>query len=259
MKRIEANIGKPQSRVAEIFLAVDNPSQADDVKRLADRIVQQIQGGANFQAMAQQFSQSPSAAVGGDIGWVTPGQLSSILADAIDKMAPGQMSYPIRTPAGFYLLEVLDRRTLGAGEPDKIVLSLDEVVFPLAATASADERQKVEAQAAQVTAQAKSCGEMAKIGAERAPQLSRQLPQVKASDLPEDVRAKILALKIAEASKPLPIQGGIGVVMVCQRQDPPGLPSRDEVEDSIGRERLDTLARRYMSDLRRGAYVDIRE
>lgn len=259
MKRIEADIGKPQSRVGEIFLAVDNPSQQDEVERLADRIVQQIQGGAIFQSMALQFSQSPSAAVGGDIGWVTPGQLSPLLSEAIDKMAPGEMSYPIRTPAGYYLLDVLDRRTLGAAAPDKIVLSLDEVVFPVPATASADEQKKAEADAAQVSAQAKSCGEMAKIGAERAPQLSRQIPQLKASDLPDELRDKILALKLAEASKPLPFQGGIGVVMVCQRQDPPGLPSREEVEDSIGRERLDTLARRYMSDLRRGAYVDIRE
>ena len=258
MKRIEADIGKPQSRVAEIFLAVDNPSQEDDVKRLADRVVQQIQGGANFQAMALQFSQSPSAAVGGDIGWVTPGQLSPLLAEAVEKMAPGQMSYPIRTPAGYYVLDVLDRRTLGAAA-DKIVLSLNEVVFALPATATPDERQKVEADAAQVSAQAKSCGEMAKIGAERAPHLSRQIPQLKASDLPSDLKTEILALKVAEASKPLPFQGGIGVVMVCQRQDPPGLPSRDEVEDSLGRERLDTLARRFMSDLRRGAYVDIRE
>jgi peptidyl-prolyl cis-trans isomerase SurA len=259
MKQIESDIGRPQSRVAEIFLAVDNPSQEDEVRRLADRILQQIQGGANFSAMALQFSQSPSAAVGGDIGWVTPGQLSPILEEAVDKMAPGQMSYPIRTPAGFYLLYVLDRRTLGALDPAKIVLSLNEVVFAVPATASADDRQKAVVEAQQVAAQAKSCGEMAKIGAARASQLSRQIPQVKASDLPADIRDKILALKIAEASQPLPLEGGVGIVMVCRRQDPPGLPSRDEVEDSIGRQRLDTLARRYMSDLRRDAFVDIRE
>ena len=259
MKRIEADIGKPQSRVAEIFLAVDNPSQADEVKRLADRIVQQIQGGANFQSMALQFSQSPSAAVGGDLGWVTPTQLNPLLAEAVEKMTPGQMSYPIRTPAGYYLLYVLDRRTLGGAEPDKITLSLDEVVFPLPPSATPDERKNVEAQAAQVSAQAKSCGEMAKLGAQRAPQLSRQIPQVQASDLPSGLRDKILALKVAEASKPMAFDNGIGVVMVCERKDPPGLPTRDEVADTIGRERLDTLARRYMSDLRRGSFVDIRE
>jgi peptidyl-prolyl cis-trans isomerase SurA len=259
MKRIEADIGKPENRVAEIFLAVDNPSQEAEVKRTADRIVQQIQAGANFSSMALQFSQSPSAAVGGDIGWVTPSQLSPVLAEAVAKMAPGQMSYPIRTPAGLYILYVLERRTLGSSEPDKIVLALDEVVFPLPAQATPDQRKSVEDRAAQVSQEAKSCGEMAKIGAERAPQLSRQIPQIKASDLPADLRPKILALAVAEASKPMPLEGGIGVVMVCRRQDPPGLPTRDEVADSIANERLDTLARRYMSDLRRGAYVDIRE
>lgn len=258
MKRIQADVGKPQSRVSEIFLAVDNPSQEDEVRRLADRLVDDIRGGAKFPDLAQQFSQSPSAAVGGDIGWVTPGQLSPLLATAVQKMNPGEMSYPIRTPAGFYLLYVTDRRTLGVASPDQILLSLVEVVFPLALDSSPDERARVQAEAQQVSDTAKSCGEMTKIGVERAPQLSRQVPQVRASDLPEEVRPQVLALKVAEASRPLPMPGGLGVVMVCERHDPPGLPTRDQVADTLARERMDELARRYMLDLRRGAYVDIR-
>ncbi|HXQ52804.1 MAG TPA: peptidylprolyl isomerase [Stellaceae bacterium] len=259
MKRIQADIGKPQSRVAEIFLAVDNPSQEDQVRQLADRLIEQIRGGANFAAVAQQFSQSPSAAVAGDIGWVTPSELSPRLAEAIEKMSPGQMSFPIRTPAGFYLLYLMERRTQGAASPDQISLSLVEVVFPVAEGASPDERKKAEADAQQVARDVKSCGELAKIGAQRAPQLSRQIPQIKASDLPADQVQQILALKVAETSKPMVMPGGIGVVMVCQRQDPPGLPSRDQLSETLAHERLDALARRYMRDLRRGAYVDIRE
>jgi peptidyl-prolyl cis-trans isomerase SurA len=259
MQRLQADIGKPQSRIAEIFLAVDNPSQEDDVRKLADRLIEQIRGGADFSLVAQQFSQSPSAAVGGDIGWIIPSQLSPRLAEAIANMAPGQMSYPVRTPAGFYVLYVLDRRTLGASSEDQIVLSLDEVVFAVPPSASEDERAKAQAAALQVSKEAKSCGEMAKLGAERAPQLSRQIPQLHASDLPTEARKAILALKVAEASQPMPVSGGIGVVMVCQRQDPAGLPTREEVADTIAHERLDTLARRYMRELRRGAYVDIRE
>lgn len=258
MKRLQAEIGKPQSRVAEIFLAIDNPSQEDDIHRLADRLIEQIRGGANFSAVAQQFSQSPSAAVGGDIGWMVPSQLSPLLAEAVEKMSPGEMSYPLRTPAGYYILYVVDRRTLGAVDPAQIVLSLDEVVFPLAAGASDEERQKATASAQEVATTAKSCGEMSKIGQERAPQLSRQIPQIHASDLAPELRQQILALKVAEASKPMPLDGGVGVVMVCQRQDPSGLPSRENMTEDLARERLDALARRYMRDLRRGAYVDIR-
>jgi peptidyl-prolyl cis-trans isomerase SurA len=258
MKRLQGEIGKPQSRVAEIFLSIDNPSQEEDVRRLADRLIDQIRGGANFAAVAQQFSQSPSAAVGGDIGWVAPSELSPRLGEALEKMRPGEMSYPIRTPAGFYLLYLMDRRTLGADNADQTLLSLDEVVFAEAANATDDDKKRVEAEALQVSQSAKSCGEMGKIGRERAPQLSRQIPQIHAGDLPAAMRQPILALKVAEASKPMPFPGGIGVVMVCQREDPPGIPTRDQIQDNIARERLDTLARRYMRDLRRGAYVDIR-
>jgi peptidyl-prolyl cis-trans isomerase SurA len=259
MQRLQADIGKPQSRVGEIFLAVDNPSLEDEVRQLADRLIEQIRGGADFAAVAQQFSQSPTAAVGGDIGWVTPSELSPRLAEALEKMSPGQMSYPIRTPAGFYLLYLRERRTFGTEDPNQVTLSLDEVVFPLPDAATPEDRAKAEAEALRVSNEAKSCGEMAKLGAERAPQLSRQIPQLRASELAPEQRQQILALKVAEASKPMPLAGGIGVVMVCQRKAPAGLPTRDELTDTIAHERLDALARRYMRDLRRGAFVDIRE
>ncbi len=258
MARLKAEIGKPQSRVEEIFLAVDNPSQEDEVRQLAQRLIQQISNGANFAAVAQQFSQSPTAAVGGDLGWVTPGQLSPLLGEAVGKMNPGEMSYPIRTPAGFYILYVVDRKTLGAANPDETLLSLVEVVFPLAPSASAEERDHVAAEAQDAAAGAKDCGQLSKIGIARAPQLSRQIPQIAARDLPPAIRSQMLALKVNEASKPMPLQGGMGVVMVCQRQDPPGIPTRDQVTDNLAHERLDALARRYMRDLRRSAYVDIR-
>ncbi len=259
MKRMQADIGKPQSRVAEIFLAVDNPSLEDEERQLADRLIEQIKGGANFGAVAQQFSQSPSAAVGGDIGWVTPSELSPRLAEAVETMAAGQMSYPIRTPAGFYILYLLDRRIFGTEDPAQVTLALDEVIFPVAPDATPEAKQAATDQAQRVTAEAKSCGEMAKLGADRAPQLSRQIPQIRASELGTDVRAPIMALKVSEASKPMPLPGGIGVVMVCSRQGAPALPTREEVMDNIARERLDALSRRYLRDLRRNAFVDIRQ
>jgi peptidyl-prolyl cis-trans isomerase SurA len=249
----------PQNRVSEIFLSVDTPGQDEEAKRLADRLIDQIRGGANFGAVAQQFSQSPSAAVGGDIGWVTSSQLAPEIGGAIDKMKPGEMSYPIRTPGGYYLLYLRERRKLGQPNPDDTVLSLVEVAFGLAPTATAEEQQRLTAEAQQVSDSAKSCGELAKLGRDKAPQTTREIPSIKAGDLPAQVRQVALTLGIAEASKPLAIPGGVGVIMVCERKDPPGgLPTRDEITEQLGRTRLDALARRYLRDLRRGAYVDIR-
>lgn len=256
---IKADFGKPQSHVAEIFLAVDNPTQDAEVKGLADRLIDQIRSGANFPVLAQQFSQSPSAATGGDIGWVTPSQFGPPLDDAIAKMNPGEISYPIRTPAGYYVLFLIERQTPGEHSVDDTQLSLVEVVFPLSPGSPPAEEQRVTAQAQQVSNTAKSCGEMAKIARDQAPQLSSQTPNVRAGDVPPELREIVMTLQPSEPSKPVPIRGGIGVVMVCQRTDPPSaVPSNDQVYDQIMRQRLDQMARRYLRDLRRSAYVDIR-
>jgi peptidyl-prolyl cis-trans isomerase SurA len=255
LNRMKENVDVPQNRVSEIFLAVDNPTQDAEVKQLADRLIEQIRGGVRFDAVARQFSQSPTAAVGGDLGWVTPHELAPALGDAIQKMKPGEMSYPIHTGGGYYLLYLLDRRILGQPDPAQIELSLVQVAFP----APPEQQQQVMAEAKQVSESVKSCGELAKVGRERAPQTSREIPEIKAGELPAQIRDAVLKLGVAEASKPLPLQGVVVVAMVCQRKDPPGgLPTREEVSESLARERLDTLARRYLRDLRRGAYVDIR-
>ncbi|HEY3919847.1 MAG TPA: peptidylprolyl isomerase [Stellaceae bacterium] len=257
--RLKADIGKPQSHVAEIFLAIDNPTQEPEVKALADKLVTQIRSGASFPAVAQQFSQAPSAATGGDIGWVTPNQFGPPLDDAIAKMNPGEISYPIRTTAGYYVLYLLDRRTPGQTTTDDTQFGLVEVVFPVAPGANQQEQQRVTAQAQHVTDTAKSCDDMAKIAHEQAPQFSTQTPSVRAGDLPPDVKNLVLGLKVSEPSKPLPARGGIGVIMVCKRQDPAAaMPSTDDVYDEIMHARMDQMSRRYLRDLRRSAYVDIR-
>jgi peptidyl-prolyl cis-trans isomerase SurA len=259
LARLKGQADVPQDRVAEIFLAVDNPTQDGEVKKLADRLIEQIRSGVKFDAVARQFSQSPTAAVGGDLGYLTESQLQPELADALKKMNPGEMSYPLHTGGGYYILYLLDRKTLGAPNPADTELSLVEVVLPVQATSPLDEQQRVELRAQQISAEVKSCGELAKIGRDEAPQTSREIPDIKAGELPANVRQAVLGLGVATASKPLPVSGGLGVIMICQRKDPPGgLPTRDEISDSLARERLDALARRYLRDLRRGAYVDIR-
>jgi peptidyl-prolyl cis-trans isomerase SurA len=259
LARLKENADVPQSHVAEIFLAVDSPQQDPEVKAVADRLIEQIRGGVRFAAVAQQFSQSPTAAVGGDLGWVTPQELPTEVGQALAKMKPGEMSYPLRAASGYYLIYLLEQRTATPPNAGDTLLSLVEVTLPLSPDAGAEAQQRVIAQAQQISESAKSCGELAKLGRENAPQTSREISETKAAELPTPLRDAALRLGVAEASKPLPMPGAVGVIMVCSRKDPASkLPTRDQVMDLLGRERLDTLARRYLRDLRRSAYVDIR-
>ena len=258
MTRLKEHASDPESRVAEIFLAVDRPSQDQQVHDLAERLIDQMRQGARFSAIAQQFSQSPTAAVGGDIGWVRPQQLPPMLAKAVAQMHPGELSPPIRAPAGYYLLLVLDRRTGTSGSEADTTIDIVQVVFAIPLQASQAQRDAAIAQAQSIRAAATSCPEMLKIGKERAPQLSSE-GKLRLTQIAPALRQLVMGLPIGQPSQPIAQKNGVGIIMVCQRSAPGAtLPKRDEVYNLMMRQRLDIIARRYMRDLREAAFVDVR-
>lgn len=260
LKRLKETINEPQSCVAEIFLAVDNPQQDDEIRRLAERLIEQMKRGARFSAVAQQFSQSATAAVGGDLGWLRSEQLSPDLGKAVAQMRPGELSPPIRTGAGYYLLLVLDRRS-GRSSPnaEDTLLHLVQVVFPVPQQASEAQRRAALAEAQNTRNSAKNCAEMLKIGKEKgSAQLSSE-GRLRIGQLAPAVRTIVSGLQVGQASQPIVQRNGVGVIMVCDKTVPDStLPSRNEVADQLSRQRAENLARRYMRDLRRAAFVDVR-
>ncbi len=214
--------------------------------------------GARFSAVAQQFSQSATAAVGGDIGWVHPDELSPPLAKAVADMRPGELSPPIRAPGGYYLLLVLDRRGAGgAPSEDDTMMHIVQVVIPLPPQASDEARRAAIARAESVRNEAKNCDDMARIGKE-ASQLSSQ-GDLRLNQIAPGMRNTVLALGIGQPSQPILQRNGVGVIMVCSKnQEKTVVPTRDDVAESLMRGRVDMLAQRYLRDLRRAAFVDVR-
>jgi peptidyl-prolyl cis-trans isomerase SurA len=258
LKHFEANKDAPQLRVAEIFLSVDNPQKDAEVQQLAQRLSEQMHKGTRFSAVAQQFSQSATAAVGGDLGWVRPDQLPSELGKAVVNMQAGELSPPIRTPAGYYLLLVLARRDGLKAEAQDTILDVVQVVEPLPPQPSEAMRNAAMAQLAAIREGGKSCPELLKLGKERASHLSSE-GKLRASQIAPALRNILMKLPIGQPSPPILQKNGIGLIMVCSRETPKVEPvTRDSVAESLMRQRLDTLARRYMEDLRRAAYVDVR-
>ncbi len=110
--RLEANRGRPEYRAAEIFLAVDSGEGEEEVRAAAAGLYEQLAAGASFTQIARQFSQSATAAVGGDIGWVVEGQLPSEIDDVLARIEPGDIAPPVRSFDGYYIISLIDRRTV---------------------------------------------------------------------------------------------------------------------------------------------------
>ncbi len=266
LAEIKRNEGKPEYLVSEIFLSVDRADDEPKVLTQANRLVEQIRSGANFSALALNFSKSPSAGKGGDLGWNRIGQLGGELDSVLAGMQPGQLSEPIWTNDGYTILLLKTQRTTGAAgssETGSAVVNLQQLFIPIpegaspAVVADAMDGAKIAGE------RAKSCEDLDKISKKTGSPLSGNLGDLKSSALAPQQRTLIRGLPPLKASQPMRMSEGVMVLMVCRR-DEPKVPDmgpaaqRERIANRLRNERLSILARQYLRDLRRAAFIEVR-
>ncbi len=263
---IKRNEGKLEYLVSEIFLPVDKAADEPDVLAQANRLIEQIKSGANFSALALNFSKSPSAGNGGDLGWNRIGQLGAELDNVLVGMQPGQLSKPIQTNDGFTILFLKTQRTTGkagSSEAGSAVVNLQQLFIPIPKGASPSVVADAMDGAKIARDQAKSCGDLDKISKKVGSPLSGNLGDLKTSALAPLQRTLIRGLPPLKASQPMRTAEGVMVLMVCRR-DEPKVPDvspaaeRERIASRMINDRLAILARQYLRDLHRAAFVEIR-
>lgn len=256
IERIRANAGKEEFLVNEIFLAVDNPKDEDQVRQFADSLVQQLKDGANFGAVARQFSQGTGAASGGDIGWIQEGQLPKELDHALAGLKSGEIAGPIRSTSGYHILGLRDKRTIAMGNGGgSLTLNLQQAFKPYDSVS----KDAVMQEALRIHTAISSCANLQG-------QMTDQFPSWKLHDMgqadlakvPSWISDKVRDLSAGKASDAVATDRGAVIFFVCDRHVPDNGIDRNAVVATIGTEKLELQARRLLRDLRQSAYIDVR-
>jgi peptidyl-prolyl cis-trans isomerase SurA len=262
MREIEAATGQPEFLVAEIFIAIDDPSQEAEAQRTANSLIEQLRSGAPFPAVAAQFSQAQSAEQGGDLGWVRLGQLEQEVESIVTQMPPGAISNPIRTAGGLTVVTLRGRREVGRDMATlisirQVFLPFDQPLNPQAPT----QQQINQLQAAnRIIETVRSCSQME----EAARQFRSSRPADPGTEIRLDqqqgpLREILDGMRPGEPTRPLISQDGIGVLILCNRRvENLAQLTPEAAGAAILRERADLLSRQMMRDLRRRADIDLR-
>ncbi len=260
LRRLAALQNKPHNRVSEIFLSVDNPEQDREVRQAAERLVQQIRAGARFAALAREFSQSTTAATGGDLGWVAEGELPKEIERALSAMEPGEISDPVRTLSGYHILYLRERRLPGQGAQAGTVVELRRIQMPLSSNGDETEARGKIALAREIRAAILDCQDMEAVARSLGDGTTSSAQTARIEEIPPPLRRIVAGLPAGKVSQPIRTPDTIQLIMVCSRKAGKiALPSREAVERRLLDARLDLLAQRYLRDLRRAAFVDIRQ
>jgi peptidyl-prolyl cis-trans isomerase SurA len=250
--------GQVEVLLAEIVLPIYDPAETEAVLAEADDLRAAIAEGGDFAAIARQVSASGSRNDGGDLGWVPINAVQASLRPVLEELAPGQVSEPVITPSGVQLFFVRDRRT-GGRNVSTDLRQVAQLLFPLAPGAPEATVANVLAEAREATDGVADCRDMDRVARQRALPSSGDMGWVRPGDLPAEMVQAVRTLPIQTLSQPIRSGTGLHFVMVCADGRSSGPEARRaDMRRDLENEQLERLAGRYLRDLRKDAFIDVR-
>ncbi|HET7880391.1 MAG TPA: peptidylprolyl isomerase [Acetobacteraceae bacterium] len=255
-------VGKPEYRVGEIFIPVDDPASAADAQRFAETVISELRAGAAFPVVAAQFSQNQTALQGGALGWVQPNQLDPQVAQLVAEMPVGAVSNPVKVPGGISIVNLQGKREIGRDVGTAV--SLRQVFFPFSSPlnpqAPTDQQKQALEKARGVSASVHSCDQMEQAAKANNSPRPADPGEIKLEGVNPPAFRQILAtLPPDRATQPMVTSDGIAVMIVCSREEKNmAQQSKQEVQAQLFNERVELLSRQLLANLRRHATIDLR-
>jgi len=258
LERLAASASQPQFRMFEIFFELPNASAENATIQRVIGVMDRLQQGGAFPELARQFSDAPSAANGGDMGWIVASQLQPEVAAIIPQLAQeytnsgnrGALSRPIRVPGGFMVVALVGVRD----GTTSLQYDLAQVSIPSSALTETTRGDLADAMNEQPT-----CEALDAIAAEIPGSIVTPLGSIASDALLPAIREALAPLNRGENTGVIESAIGLQAMVVCDRRIAgPGVPSREDLEFQLRGQQLSLLSRRWLRDLRRESTIEIR-
>ena len=260
IKRMHDNKGKFEFRIAEIEMLVGSSSQDASVRASGERLIEQIkENPSRFGDVARQLSSSPSSANGGDLGWISETELTEETLNILLEVGIGGLTPLLKTPGGYRILAVQDRRKILSIDPLDTQVHLNQFMLKKEKSAIEENSKKFRDATIALGKAPVSCESMSTKVADFGAEPNTTIGTVRYRDLPNIVRTQVENAEIGVPTDVISMEDGLHVIIVCARKAPElQEPDFDQIYMQIEGQRLAMYGRRYLRDLRRDAIIDRR-
>ncbi len=274
-KKKEAPSAPMEYKIAVIAMPVEKPGQEASVKALAAKLVQQIRAGASFEEVSRQFS-SVAANSGGKIEafWVRLGQLDPIVAQSINGAQKGTITDPMRNAQGYTVIKVYDTRPIPGAkvikpaaapqeeEAKDTEIKLKEILLKMKADTQTPEADVMLQIGGEVAKNPGTCDDTTVANIENASDMDIEVKfnTYMLSEMQPALKELTDNLKQGEISSPMATYEGIRLYMLCGRKaTDTKLVNKDVVYGMLIQQKMDLEAQKYMRNLRRETFIDVRQ
>jgi len=259
LERLAASASQPQYRIFEIFIEILNVNQEEQAVQRVITVMEQLQTGGTFPELAREFSDAPSAANGGDIGWIVASQLRPEVEAIIPQMmgqfqqsgGRGALSNPVRVPGGYMIIALVSARD----GTTSLQYDLVQITVPSSAIDEGTAERFGDSLAENPT-----CSQAQSVSDDLPGSFVTPLGSISSDAMLAQISEALAPLRPGENTGIMNTAAGMQALIICDRTIAgPGVPSRDDLESQLRGQQLSLLSRRWLRDLRRSGTVEIRE
>ena len=253
--------GDQEYLISHVFVSVPEqatPDQIEARRKRAEAALAQVNGGTDFGQIAASYSDAPDALQGGNLGWRTPARLPTVFVESLRGLSKGQVSPVIRSPAGFHIVKLVDKRGLNAStvvdqtHVSHILVKVNEAVSEAEAKVRIDRIHDAITNGAKFEDQAKVNSEDASSAK------GGDLGWLSPGDTVPEFEKAYMKLKVGELSDPVRTPFGWHLIEVTGRrqQDVTKDRQRAQARQAIQQRKSEEEFAEFVRETRDRAYVE---
>lgn len=262
----QTDLGKDEEfNLSHILVTVPenaSPEQTQARRSRAQDILDQLAKGVEFAQLSATYSDAPNALEGGKLGWKAAGQVPSLFLEAVRNLNPGQISDLIRSPNGFHILKLNDKRGKGVQTVITQTRARHILIKPSELTSESDAINRLTQIRERIEQGGQKFENMARQYSEDPGSASNggELNWVNPGDMVPEFERAMNALKPGELSQIVQTPFGWHLIQVLERrqQDVTSERQRLLAKQAIRARKADEAVEDWVRQIRDQAYVELR-
>ena len=257
------NENQDEYEIAHLLIRTPEEGATEDIQKAkikVDKALSELNGGVSFAKVSASYSDAPNALEGGSLGWKSAAQMPALFLDALKAMKVGEVSAPLRSPNGFHVLKLNNKR--GGNSPlviqqthaRHILIKLSEIM------SEKDGKLKIDSIKERLDNGEKFEALARQYSEDSTASTGGDLNWVNPGDTVPQFEKAMNELKDMQISMPVRTQFGWHLIQVIERrsQDMSKEAARLKARQEIRAKKADEAYQDWIRELRDRAYVEIR-
>ena len=257
IKSLNLSLKENHYKLSEIKISPNTKIDSNGTLKLINEIIKQINKGANFNSLAQEFSSAKSKINNGKLGWIKETTITKDILTIVQETQVGQITQPIKVNNSYIIYRLEGKLINGKRDKREDVLELIKLTHPVNSV-NETEILKIKEKIIEDLEKVNNCDDLRSLHFSYGNENNVEEGREQILNLSNNIRREVMFLSDNQFTQPILANDGYVVLMVCKRYLPQiKFPSEEKLKQEIENELFVELSERYISRLRRSSYIEM--